>query len=669
MKRVKFDDLQSLEPRLLMASGPVFSAALNLDTPALGTLSVIDTFANKNETDTFSFTSQAAGVVTIDILAGGYKSNASITAYTSSGQTISTITNGTMQLLVDRNVKYYIAASSAANYTGQYTMTLTSTPSDDCGNSFAAAADISLPVSHTVTRLTNIQYSADVDMFAFTAAQTGEIIVDMRAAGLSPAVDGELSAYDAAGNLLAQNDSFSGKDPRVTFSVVQGQKYYFAGASHDGSIGGASLTITSSGDVAAAADSATLAPGGSVMATMTQAAGGLQLLVLGTNLNDTITLSQTATGISMTAGAGAAQIYTGTFSSIVICGFGGNDVIRVTSSVTAATTVYGGEGDDTIYDAGTGSDLMLGENGDDQLVSIGGGSDTIYAGDGLDSVWADAIDTLVDSSAAELASMTIHQVGAFYGGVSSEVSGQNLVDPNSGGYAYRSFASSYLFNDGPEYSDIHQGAVGDCYFLAALSSLADQNPTAIRQMITPLGDGTFAVRFFRNSQAVYVRIDADLPTYSNGSLVYAGLSADNEMWAALAEKAYAFFRTGQNSYASLNSGNMGTVYYEVTSKGATAMGTSGTTATIATALTAALSAGKAISVGSYSGISGPIVGGHAYVVKSVSTTGAGTFVTLYNPWGVDGRSYDSNSGDGLLVLSIADFKKYFLFICISAPRA
>lgn len=92
-----------------------------------------------------------------------------------------------------------------------------------------------------------------------------------------------------------------------------------------------------------------------------------------------------------------------------------------------------------------------------------------------------------------------------------------------------------LFVDRPEYDDINQGALGDCYLMAALSSMADSDPSIIRQLVAPLGDGSYAVRFHRDGQEVYLRVDADLPAYSetySARLRYANFTPDGEIWVA-----------------------------------------------------------------------------------------------------------------------------------------
>ena len=62
-----------------------------------------------------------------------------------------------------------------------------------------------------------------------------------------------------------------------------------------------------------------------------------------------------------------------------------------------------------------------------------------------------------------------------------------LDRPTASG-AYRQFAGS-LFVNGPTYSDIHQGAVGDCYFVSSLGELAarrvrPRSPTCSSPMVT-----------------------------------------------------------------------------------------------------------------------------------------------------------------------------------------
>ena len=110
-------------------------------------------------------------------------------------------------------------------------------------------------------------------------------------------------------------------------------------------------------------------------------------------------------------------------------------------------------------------------------------------------------------------------------------------------YTYSQVSGVLFGANGPSYTDVRQGEIGDCYFLASLAEIALQNPTAITGMFIVNGDGTYTVRFFNGSQAQYVTVDQQLPTTSCGTLIFDGLgssatSASNVLWVALAEKAY-----------------------------------------------------------------------------------------------------------------------------------
>ncbi len=131
----------------------------------------------------------------------------------------------------------------------------------------------------------------------------------------------------------------------------------------------------------------------------------------------------------------------------------------------------------------------------------------------------------------------------------------DLPDPKTP-YNYKRF-SGPVYVDGVSPDDVTQGAVGDCYFLSVLSSLAVTDPEILESMVTPLGDGTYDVRFYDRGIETYIRVDGDLPVRWDGSLVYAG----DEMWVSLAEKAYAQLKG--ESYAELSVGNPSEAFRDV----------------------------------------------------------------------------------------------------------
>jgi hypothetical protein len=171
--------------------------------------------------------------------------------------------------------------------------------------------------------------------------------------------------------------------------------------------------------------------------------------------------------------------------------------------------------------------------------------------------------------------------------------------------------------------------------------------------MTELGDGTYAVRFYRDGSEVYLRLDADMPS------AYAALTPEGETWVMLMEKAYAFFRQGGNSYGSLEGGESGIVFRELTGESSQTQFFSGTLASLASYIGTNLAAGHSITLKSGSNAASPIFGLHAYMVKSIEGVDDEAYVTVYNPWGFDGCSYDSNPNDGLLRLSIAQIRECF----------
>lgn len=235
-----------------------------------------------------------------------------------------------------------------------------------------------------------------------------------------------------------------------------------------------------------------------------------------------------------------------------------------------ADTLNGGAGPDTLF-GGPGNDVLNGEAGEDLLVTVGGGADVLTGGPDLDNVWMDSsIDDLLDLSLGELFGRYLHALTHFesisYSGgntwtpIPLEPSGQDLPDPLPDFDlvdGMKDYAASPLFaSTGPGRDDIFQGKAGDCYMLAAFSAIADARPDAIRKLVAPLGDGTFAVRFYETDGApVYYRVDADLWVSTNKVPVYARPGAEGSIWVPIVEKAYAFFRRDEGTYRSIDGGD------------------------------------------------------------------------------------------------------------------
>src|SRR5262249_27756458 len=62
---------------------------------------------------------------------------------------------------------------------------------------------------------------------------------------------------------------------------------------------------------------------------------------------------------------------------------------------------------------------------------------------------------------------------------------------------YATAAGSLFGTGGPKYTDVHQGAVGDCYYVGTLGEIALRSPSTIQNMFIVNGDGTYGVRFYQ----------------------------------------------------------------------------------------------------------------------------------------------------------------------------
>ncbi len=222
--------------------------------------------------------------------------------------------------------------------------------------------------------------------------------------------------------------------------------------------------------------------------------------------------------------------------------------------------------------------------------------------------------------------------------------------------------SGSLFAITPTHVDAVQGTLNDCYFLAALGTLADANQTAVRNMFVDNGDGTFTVRFYSGTYgtitatdgsisagflnglgaADYVTVDLQLPTTGTGTFAYANYGAAfnntaNTLWVALAEKAYAQWcetgkagRSAVNAYSSIAGGWMATVDAQVLGYNATDYVVATTSQTVAVD---AIAAHKAVTIATltWAGTKFGLTSNHAYEIIGYNAS-TGRF-TLYNPWG------------------------------------
>ncbi|XP_075291847.1 calpain-6 isoform X2 [Opisthocomus hoazin] len=120
----------------------------------------------------------------------------------------------------------------------------------------------------------------------------------------------------------------------------------------------------------------------------------------------------------------------------------------------------------------------------------------------------------------------------------------------------------HLFVNGISSHDLHQGTLGNCWFVAACSCLALRK-TLWQRVIPDFNEqewdpknpekyaGIFRFRFWCFGEWTEVVVDDLLPTV-DGELIYCHSNVKNEFWSALLEKAYAKLA---GSYEALDGGS------------------------------------------------------------------------------------------------------------------
>lgn len=207
-------------------------------------------------------------------------------------------------------------------------------------------------------------------------------------------------------------------------------------------------------------------------------------------------------------------------------------------------------------------------------------------------------------------------------------------------------------------SDVTQGALGDCYLMASMAAIANQNPDLIQKLIHDNGDGTYTVTFYQKKkflgifddgyEKIKITVDADFPEH-NGSPMYAqpGDTVDGkqEIWGMVIEKAYADWKGG---YEDIEGGWPHDAFEALTGVDSKDYKPSSMSFQD---LAARFQDGEAIAVASHFDRKlGPfdipdstdsnsfyqddtLVAGHAYYISDVNVQ-TGT-ITIRNPWGWD----------------------------------
>lgn len=256
-----------------------------------------------------------------------------------------------------------------------------------------------------------------------------------------------------------------------------------------------------------------------------------------------------------------------------------------------------------------------------------------------------------------------------------------------------------FFNDVTEYNDPIQGAIGNCYFIAAISAIAWAAPYTIEHKVRATGTGetdrTNAIQFFtkgggKDAATRLVEVTDNTIINASNNPVYCRSNDAGEIWPAVYEKAFAKWITNANddkpdisqtaygdpAKAVAQLTNKTPYYYYTSSRtGLDLFGivreNSMSYKTFNPMVAWTYGSGK-----DYTGSN--IVGNHAHTVLGWSTFNNKNYIILRNPWGVtepnglnsyqglisffDGsfwRPINMIGNDGVFALEINSFQYYF----------
>ncbi len=223
-------------------------------------------------------------------------------------------------------------------------------------------------------------------------------------------------------------------------------------------------------------------------------------------------------------------------------------------------------------------------------------------------------------------------------------------------------------NGTPIFTDVQQGAVGDCWLMASLAEAAARQPGLIKSMFTYDGANVvngqlvsvYTVRYFTNGVANYVTVDSELPS---GGHYYDNIGNGMALWAALAEKAYVVANgagmvttssPGANAYGALDGFDpvhgggypqwaLAAITGQAVNSSPMQVNLGFINISLAGNAGSILQAGNLVVFSTQNPQSKSIVPSHVYALVGYDPSSANPF-ELYNPWGLSTASAAGVSG-------------------------
>ncbi|WP_369372360.1 C2 family cysteine protease [Promicromonospora sp. Populi] len=186
---------------------------------------------------------------------------------------------------------------------------------------------------------------------------------------------------------------------------------------------------------------------------------------------------------------------------------------------------------------------------------------------------------------------------------------------------------------------LNQQGLGDCWLLAAMGSIAQNDPEFFREHMVENPDGTWTVTMYKDGEPVEITVEPEVA--SGGVMDPKG----NPSWASIYEKAAAEYWGGE--YEDLDGGYSDEAFEAITGKESNSSD-EGSLEDVREALKNGPVAGGTEDDGSFLWWDGEmddnrVVPNHAYVVDEVRENANGELeVHVINPWGPG----DHNQSDG-----------------------
>ncbi|KJE95841.1 hypothetical protein CAOG_06245 [Capsaspora owczarzaki ATCC 30864] len=271
-----------------------------------------------------------------------------------------------------------------------------------------------------------------------------------------------------------------------------------------------------------------------------------------------------------------------------------------------------------------------------------------------------------------------------------------------------------VFAEGIDPEDIHQGSIGDCYFLAALAICATREELILDLIVEDFAEtGIYGVKMCVMGEWRTIIVDDLLPCRKEGDRwmpIFARWKGTKETWAMIAEKAWAklhgsyeaigggrtedalsYLSGGYATCSSLedkdNGGNLYSRLYNNHHLNGKDMGVFISTSGVDENVSKKGGLDDPTKMSGQDKSSGGLVSGHAYSLLDVAEVDGHQLVRLRNPWGSyewDGDWGDKSplwtpsrkkqvgfvdADDGSFWMSVEDYRKNFglVGICKTLP--